>query len=43
LKKHEIGRAMETMLFSPMTHRTVRLKNRIVLSPMLTYSASTDM
>jgi hypothetical protein len=39
----EIGRAMETMLFSPMTHRTVRLKNRIVLSPMLTYSASTDM
>jgi GNAT superfamily N-acetyltransferase len=39
----EIGRAMETMLFSPMTHRNVRLKNRIVLSPMLTYSASTDM
>jgi 2,4-dienoyl-CoA reductase-like NADH-dependent reductase (Old Yellow Enzyme family) len=30
---------METMLFSPITLRNVRLKNRIVLSPMLTYSA----
>ena len=30
---------METMLFSPMTLRGVRLKNRIVLAPMLTYSA----
>lgn len=30
---------MDTMLFSPMTLRNVRLKNRIVLSPMLTYSA----
>jgi 2,4-dienoyl-CoA reductase-like NADH-dependent reductase (Old Yellow Enzyme family) len=30
---------MDTMLFSPIDLRGVRLKNRIVLSPMLTYSA----
>lgn len=30
---------METMLFSPIDLRGVRLKNRIVLSPMLTYAA----
>jgi 2,4-dienoyl-CoA reductase-like NADH-dependent reductase (Old Yellow Enzyme family) len=30
---------METMLFAPIDLRSVRLKNRIVLSPMLTYSA----
>jgi len=30
---------MDPLLFTPMTLRGVRLKNRIVLSPMLTYSA----
>ncbi|MSP96604.1 MAG: NADH:flavin oxidoreductase/NADH oxidase [Betaproteobacteria bacterium] len=30
---------MEVMLFSPLQLREVRLRNRIVLSPMLTYSA----
>ena len=30
---------MDTMLFEPMRIRGVTLKNRIVLSPMLTYSA----
>jgi 2,4-dienoyl-CoA reductase-like NADH-dependent reductase (Old Yellow Enzyme family) len=30
---------LDTLLFTPMTLRGVRLKNRIVLSPMLTYSA----
>jgi 2,4-dienoyl-CoA reductase-like NADH-dependent reductase (Old Yellow Enzyme family) len=31
---------MDTMLFSPIDLRGVRLKNRIVLSPMLTYAAT---
>ena len=31
---------MEAMLFSPLQLREVKLKNRIVLSPMLTYSAT---
>ncbi len=30
---------MDTMLFTPMRIRGVNLKNRIMLSPMLTYSA----
>ena len=30
---------MESMLFSPLTIRGLTLRNRIVLSPMLTYSA----
>lgn len=33
------GNAMDSLLFTPMDLRGVRLKNRIVLSPMLTYSA----
>ena len=31
---------METLLFSPLTLRGLTLRNRIVLSPMLTYSAT---
>ena len=31
---------METLLFSPLTIRGLTLRNRIVLSPMLTYSAT---
>ena len=30
---------MDALLFTPMTLRGVRLKNRVVVSPMLTYSA----
>ena len=30
---------MESLLFTPMDLRGVRLRNRIVVSPMLTYSA----
>ena len=33
-------RAMDALLFSPLTIRGLTLRNRIVLSPMLTYSAT---
>src|SRR5215216_1738544 len=33
------GEAMQPMLFSPLQIRDITLRNRIVVSPMLTYSA----
>jgi 2,4-dienoyl-CoA reductase-like NADH-dependent reductase (Old Yellow Enzyme family) len=38
--KKDPRNAMDSLLFTPLDLRGVRLKNRIVLSPMLTYSAT---